>query len=174
MLAETASHVIHCPASNLKLASGFSPVSKLQDRGVNVALGTDGAASNNELDMFSELRLAALLGKAVAGDASAVPAWDALEMATIRGARALGLEQEIGSIEAGKCADIIAIDLSGLNLQPIYHPASHLAYCQVGNQVSHSWVNGKAMLRDGQLTGLDEASLTGCAEEWRQRISGVE
>ncbi|MCB1852223.1 MAG: amidohydrolase family protein, partial [Gammaproteobacteria bacterium] len=170
-LAASGAHVVHCPESNLKLASGFCPVAKLLEVGVNVALGTDGAASNNDLNMFSEMRTAALLAKGVAKDASALPAYDALRMATLNGARALGLEQEIGSLETGKAADICAVDLGGLGSQPVYHPVSQLVYATSRDQVSDLWIAGRQLLRCGQLTRLDSQKILVRAEEWRSRIA---
>ncbi|MBD3671412.1 MAG: TRZ/ATZ family hydrolase [Gammaproteobacteria bacterium] len=171
MMAESGGHVVHCPQSNLKLASGFSPVAKLMQAGVNVALGTDGAASNNDLDMFAEMQTAALLAKAVAGDATALPAAQALRMATLNGARALGLEQEIGSLEVGKAADITAVDLGQLSTQPVYHPISQLVYAAGREQVSDVWVAGRHLLKQGQLTSLDEASIITRASSWREKMS---
>lgn len=170
LLAEKGTHVIHCPESNLKLASGFCPVAKLLAAGVNVALGTDGNASNNDLDMLGEMRTAALLAKAVAHDASAVSATQALRMATINGAKALGLAQDIGSLEIGKAADMIALDLSGIETQPLYDPVSHLVYCANRNQVTYTWVAGKPLLRNRQLTTLDESALIAKAQAWQQKI----
>ena len=170
-LAEANAHVIHCPSSNLKLASGFCPVQQLTTNGINVALGTDSAASNNSLNLFAEMRLTALLGKAVANDASALPAHQALAMATINGARALGLADQIGSIEAGKSADLIAIDLSSIASQPLYNPLSQLVYTEPANQVTHAWVEGKALLVDGQLQTLHQQELTTKAHQWQLKIS---
>ena len=169
-LAETGAHVVHCPESNLKLASGFCPVSALLQAGVNVALGTDGAASNNDLDMLGEMRTAALLAKAVAQDATAVDAWQALEMATLSGAKALGLDQHIGSLEPGKAADISAIDLSALSCQPVYHPVSQLVYAASRDQVSHVWVNGQLKVDKGQLVDLDPQQLQAQAQAWADKI----
>ncbi|GIX22707.1 MAG: N-ethylammeline chlorohydrolase [Gammaproteobacteria bacterium] len=171
-LAETGAHVVHCPESNLKLASGFCPVQALLEAGVNVALGTDGAASNNDLDLIGEMRTAALLAKAVSGDAAAVPAAQALEMATLGGARALGLDGEIGSLEPGKWADLVAVDLGVLESQPVYDPLSHLVYCTQRNQVSDVWVAGRPLLQNRALVDLDEGELIACAEGWRARIAG--
>ncbi len=164
-------HVVHCPESNLKLASGFCPVNRLMKAGVNVALGTDGAASNNDLDMFSEMHTAALLAKGVAEDASAVPAASALSMATINGARALGLGDVTGSLETGKSADLVAVDLLRLNTQPVYHPISQLVYAASREQVNHVWVAGRELLRDGALTTIDEASVISRANHWQQKIA---
>ncbi len=163
--------IAHCPESNLKLASGFCPLQKLIDAGINVALGTDGAASNNDLDMFSEMRTAALLAKAVAKNASAVSAEQALRMATINGAKALGLEKEIGSLETGKAADIIAVDLSALETQPMYNPLSQLVYAANRQQVSDVWVAGTHVVKQHQLTTLDTEQLCQTAHQWQQKIN---
>jgi 5-methylthioadenosine/S-adenosylhomocysteine deaminase len=169
-LASTASHVVHCPESNLKLASGICPITQLIDRGINVALGTDSAASNNDLDLFGELRTAALLAKGHSGDATALPAFKALEMATINGARALGREDCLGSLETGKWADMIAVDLTELRLQPVYHPQSHLVYNQVSHRVSHVWVGGEARVANYQLQTLDAVALAQRAQHWSRTI----
>lgn len=169
-LAYKGVHVIHCPESNLKLASGFCPVAKLLAAGVNVALGTDSNASNNDLDMLGEMRTAALLAKAVAQDASVVSAHEVLRMATINGAKALGLEQQIGSIEIGKSADLITINLGGLESQPMYDPISHLVYCTTREQVTHVWVAGKALLEERKLSTLNEVELINSAQYWQSLI----
>ncbi len=169
-LANNGCHAIHCPESNLKLASGFSPVEKMRQAGINVALGTDGAASNNDLDLFSDMRTAALLGKAVAEDASALPDQYAIEMATINGARALGLDHLIGSLEVGKQADLIAVDFSAIEQQPLYQPVSQLVYTNMGHRVSHSWIKGRLMLDNGELTTLDSRDVIERAEHWRSKI----
>ncbi len=170
LIHRMGAHVVHCPESNLKLASGFCPVDKLLQTGVNVALGTDGCASNNDLDMFSEMKTAALLAKGVAADASALPAHQALELATINGARALGLEEYIGSIEPGKFADLTAVRLDTLNAVPHYNPVSHLVYSTQASQVSDVWVGGRAVLRQGQLTTMEYRALQDTALLWQQRI----
>jgi len=171
LLAQNNSHVVHCPESNLKLASGFCPVGKLLEAGVNVALGTDGAASNNDLDLFGELRTAALLAKAVAGDASALPAHAALAMATLSGARALGLEERIGSLEPGKAADVIAVDLGDVESQPLYHPVSQLVYGNSGSRVSHSWIGGRLLLENRAPTTINLHELRERARHWQHRIA---
>lgn len=163
--------VLHCPESNLKLASGFCPVAKLRRRGVNVALGTDGAASNNDLDMLGEMRTAALLAKGVAGDAAALPAGAALAMATLNGARALGLDAHIGSLVAGKWADLAAVDLHSAATQPVYDVVSTLVYAADRHQVSDVWVAGKRLLQDHELTRMDERAILGRAREWQDRIA---
>lgn len=172
MLVESNTSVIHRPESNLKLASGFCPVERLWQAGVNVAVGTDGAASNNDLDLLGEIRTAALLAKAVAGSATALDAHRALRMATLNGARALGLESDIGSIEIGKLADLVAFDLSGLAQQPVYDPVSQLIYATGRDCVQHLWVGGKQLIEDRRLTRLNEPHLIATAKAWGERISG--
>ena len=173
LLQDSSATVIHCPQSNLKLASGFCPVHKLLESGINVALGTDSAASNNDLDMFSEMQSAGLLAKGVAANAEAVPAWQALQMATINGAKALGLDQLVGSLEVGKRADITAVDFSGLNSIPLYNPVSHLVYSTRANQVSHVWVNGKAVVKEGKLTTLNENLIREHTALWQSKITST-
>jgi 5-methylthioadenosine/S-adenosylhomocysteine deaminase len=170
ILQETQPSVVHCPESNLKLASGFSPVQQLLQAGINVALGTDGAASNNDLDMFGEMRTAAILAKAVAKDCTALNATQALQMATINGAKAFGLDDEIGSIVPGKSADLIAVDLSAANTQPIYNPMSHLVYAVNSRQVTNVWVAGKYLLKNGEFTTLDAKAILAKAKVWKNRI----
>jgi 5-methylthioadenosine/S-adenosylhomocysteine deaminase len=170
LCAERGVSVGHCPESNLKLASGFCPVAALRAAGVEVAIGTDGAASNNDLDMFSELRSAALLAKAVAGDPTVVSAHEALRMATLGGARALGLGDRIGSLVPGKWADLIAVELGALEQQPLYDVASQLCYATGRERVSDAWVAGRALLRERALLTLDEQALRARAAEWRARI----
>lgn len=173
LLATHGSHAIHCPESNLKLASGFSPVEKMRRAGINVALGTDGAASNNDLDLLGEMRTAALLAKAVAGNATALPDMAALRCATLNGAKALGIDHLVGSLEVGKQADLISIDLTDLAQQPLYSPSSQMVYSNVSHRVRNSWIKGQRMLDNGALTQLDSQELAAKAEYWRQRISGV-
>lgn len=173
LYAETGGHIVHCPESNLKLASGFCPVAQCLAAGINVALGTDGAASNNDLDMLSEMRTAALLGKGVAGDASAVSAMTALQMATINGAKALGLDAEIGSLAIGKAADVVAIDLSELETQPLFNPLAQIVYAAGRHQVSDVWVAGKQLLKKRQLTKLDVDELRSRVAIWQQRLAGA-
>jgi len=171
LLVEHNCSIVHCPESNLKLASGFCPVERLWQAGVNVAIGTDGAASNNDLDLLGETRTAALLAKAVAGSATALNAHSALRMATLNGARALGLETQTGSLEPGKLADVVAFDLSGLAQQPIYDPVSQLIYASGRDCVKHVWVGGKQLLDDGRLTRMDESGLIAKARGWGARIA---
>ncbi len=163
-------HVLHCPESNLKLASGFCPVAQLSAAGVNVALGTDGAASNNDLDMFGEARTAALLGKAVAGDAAALPATQVVRMATLDGARALGLDHEIGSLVPGKAADIIAVDCATPETEPLYQPISQLIYATARHQVSDVWVAGQRRLADRQVVGVQSEAIVTTARNWGRKI----
>jgi len=170
-LSENGVHVIHCPESNLKLASGFCPVAKLVAAGVNVALGTDGAASNNDLDMFSEMRTAALLAKGVSGDPSSIPAHEALEMATINGARALGIDHLTGSLEKGKMADIIAIAMTAPETQPYYDPISQLVYSTTADKVSDSWIGGRQVLRNRELTTLNSDDIIKRAKSWKEKIA---
>ena len=158
MLAQHGASVVHCPSSNLKLASGFAPVARMAAAGINVAIGTDGAASNNRLDMFEEMRLVALLAKAVAGDAEAMPAHAALRAATLGGAAALGLQARIGSIAPGKAADLAAVRLSGPELLPCYDPISHLVYAAGRQHVSDVWVAGRHLLRGGEFVVLTPRS----------------
>jgi 5-methylthioadenosine/S-adenosylhomocysteine deaminase len=174
LLAERAVSVVHCPESNLKLASGFCPVARLLAAGVNVALGTDGAASNNDLDMFGELRAAALLGKAVARDASAVPAETALAMATLHGARALGLADDIGSLTPGKLADLICVDLDAPATQPVHHVISQLVYSVCREQVSDVWVGGRQLLALGRPLHMDESEILARAAAWHQRLGNAD
>ncbi|HSC95263.1 MAG TPA: TRZ/ATZ family hydrolase [Burkholderiales bacterium] len=170
LLAAEGCHVAHCPSSNLKLASGIAAPARLLEAGVNVGLGTDGAASNNRLDLFTEMRLAALLAKGMADDPTALPAHTALEMATVRAARALGLEDRIGTLAPGKCADMTAVDLGALELLPCYDPMSHLVYAAGREHVSHVWVNGELLLENGRLTRLDTAELAAKTAYWREKI----
>lgn len=173
-VAEAGTHVVHCPESNLKLASGACPVAGLLAAGANLALGTDGAASNNDLSMLGEARSASLLGKLTAGDASAVTAFECLRMATLGGARALGLESIIGSLEAGKRADLVAVDLGGLENQPVYDPVSHCIYSASAQHVSDVWVDGRRLVQDHSLTELDADALVQNAQSWRERIESAE
>lgn len=169
-LAESGANIVHCPESNLKLASGFCPVDSLLKAGINVALGTDGAASNNDLDVLGEMRTAALLAKAVAGDASALPARTALRMATLNGAAALGLGDDIGSLKVGKYADLAAVRLSDIETLPLYDPISDLVYAASRHQVTDVWVAGRQLLSDRELTTLDPEEIRGKAETWRAKL----
>ena len=169
-VATHGAHVVHCPRSNLKLGSGICPVQKLLDRDINVALGTDGAASNNRLSMLGELQTASLIGKSQHGDPKAVDAWTALEMATWHGAAALGLQDRLGSIEVGKTADLIALDLSGLQYLPWHDLASSLVYATSGNEVQWSWVAGKPLVSAGTLQTLDYTDLAERAGRWSEQL----
>jgi len=171
LMARQGVSIAHCPSSNLKLASGIANVAGARKRGVNVGLGTDGAASNNRLDPWTEMRTAALLAKAASGDPALVSAADALRMATLDGARALGLDGEIGSIEAGKAADLTAVELSSLETLPLYDPVSHLVYAAGRENVTHVWVAGKALLEERRLTTLDLQDLQDKARMWQGRLS---
>ena len=171
LLAEAKANIVHCPRSNMKLASGACPVAALERAGVNVALGTDGAASNNRLDMWSELELAALLGKHVAHDATAVPAAAVLRMATINGARALDLQAEIGSLTPGKAADVICVELAGPGQIPVLDPISQLVYAASRDQVTDVWVAGQHLVADGQLLRMDIGALGTTAQVWAERMA---
>jgi len=167
LLARHGAKVVHCPSSNLKLASGFAPVAKLARAGVEIALGTDGAASNNRLDLYEEMRLAALLAKAVARDAEAMPAHAALRAATLGGATALGLEARIGSIVIGKEADLVAVRIDGAEMQPCYDPMSHLVYVAGRQQVSHVWVAGRLLVAEQRLQNEAFAGLDTRLKLWQ-------
>lgn len=160
LLAEHGCHVAHCPTSNMKLASGLAPIGALLAKGVGVGLGTDGAASNNRLDVLQEMRHAALLAKLGSGDAACLPAHQVLRLATLEGARALGLDDEIGSLQPGKAADLCALRLSDWELQPCFDPVSHLVYVAGREQVSHVWVAGMLRIRDSRPVDFDTAYLT--------------
>ena len=167
-LANANAHVIHCPESNLKLASGFCPITELTRQGINVALGTDGSASNNDLDMLSEARTAALLAKAQANQADAIPASTALTLATHNGGKALQLP--IGTIAKNSAADLVAFDFSGWRAKPLYQPLSNLIYASTRDQVKHVWVNGQKVVDNGTLTTIDEKELHATAEKWQNRL----
>lgn len=169
-IAETGVSVVHCPESNMKLASGFCPTDKLLQAGINLALGTDGTASNNDLDLLGEGRSAAMLAKVVSGNASALPAHTVLRMATLGGAKALGLDSEIGSLVSGKAADMAAINLGELETQPVYNPISHLIYCASRQQVTDVWVAGQRVLKDRRLTRIDEQEMVAKANHWAEKI----
>jgi 5-methylthioadenosine/S-adenosylhomocysteine deaminase len=172
-IATAGCHVVHCPQSNLKLASGHCPVPALLKAGVNVALGTDGAASNNDLDMLAEMQTAALVAKGIHADACALDAARALSMATINGARALGIAAETGSLEVGKSADIVAVDLDTPETQPVYNPVSQLVYAAGREQVQHAWVRGRQLLNRRSLTTLDIDDLLARAAAWRSRVAAT-
>lgn len=170
-LARHRCHVVHCPASNMKLASGIAPVARLVDAGINVALGTDGAASNNRLDVFSEMRLASLLAKVSTGNAAALPAATVLAMATLHGARALGFDDVTGSLLPGKDADVVAIDLGRVTAQPVFDPVSHLVNVAERADVSDVWARGRRMVDDGALVALDVNAILSRVRVWQQRLA---
>jgi 5-methylthioadenosine/S-adenosylhomocysteine deaminase len=169
-LSERGVHVIHCPESNMKLASGVCPVQKLLHAGINVALGTDGAASNDDLDMLGEMRSAALLAKVASNDARAVPAHTALRMATLNGAKALGIDNITGSLLPGKEADIVALDMGQLETQPVYNPLSHLVYVASREHVSDVWISGRHLVKSRSLTSMNVRDIRTKVLEWRQNI----
>lgn len=171
LLHDYGCHVGHCPTSNLKLASGIAPIAALLAGGVNVGLGTDGAASNNRLDCWQEMRLAALLAKGSSSRPDVMPARQALRMATLNGARALGLEARIGSIEVGKEADLVAVDLGEAHTQPCYDPVSHLVYSAGREDVTHVWVAGREVVRNRCCLTLDTAEVVAKVQEWRERLT---
>ena len=170
-MAEAGVCLVHCPRSNLKLASGIARVQMLLNAGVTIALGTDGAASNNVLDMLGEMRTAALLAKGASGDASAVDAHTALRMATLDGARALGIDDDTGSLLEGKWADIACIDLNRLRSQPAYDPASQLVYTCGSGQVTDVWVAGRRLVERGELTSASEEEIMQRSREWQRKIA---
>lgn len=172
-LARRGVSVAHCPESNLKLASGFCPTARLHDAGVNVCIGTDGAASNNDLDMIGEMRTAAILAKAVANDATVLDSHTTLRMATLNAAKALGLDQSIGSLKKGKQADIVALDLDQLETTPLYEPLSQIIYASSRQQVTDMWIAGKRVLKDRQLTTLEYSELMTKAKAWQDKIKKI-
>jgi len=170
-LATHGAHVVHCPRSNLKLGSGISPVQQLLDSGINVALGTDGAASNNRLNMLAEAQAASLVGKWQHDDPQAVDAWTVLEMATLSGARALGQADRLGSIEPGKLADLIAVDITGAHHLPLNSIPSNIVYASSGTEVRWSWIAGRLIMCDGQLETLDYNDVARRARQWSDRLA---
>lgn len=174
LCAERGVSVVHCPESNLKLASGFCPACALERAGVTLAIGTDGCASNNDLDMVGEMRTAALLAKAVANAAAALDAFSALRAATLGGAKAIGFDHLVGSIEPGKQADLACIDLSALETQPLHHVVSQLVYAAGRQQVTDVWIAGRARLRQRELIGMDAAAIIANAKQWRARIAAID
>ncbi|KAF1707976.1 TRZ/ATZ family hydrolase [Pseudoxanthomonas sacheonensis] len=173
LCAERGVSVVHCPESNLKLASGFCPACALQKAGVNLAIGTDGVASNNDLDMFGETRTAAILAKAVADDAAGFDAFSALRAATLGGAKAMGFDHLVGSIEPGKQADLVCVDLSALETQPLHHVVSQLIYATGRHQVSDVWIAGKPKLARRELVDMDMAGILANAKQWQARIAAI-
>ncbi len=174
LFAHRGVHVAHCPVSNLKLGSGIAPIRAMLESGVNVGIGTDGAASNNRLDMISESRIAALLQKGASGDAAAVPVHQLLRMATLNGAKALGWDQEIGSLVAGKSADMTAIDLSTIETQPVYDPASHIFNAAGRECVTHVWVQGAPILENRKLVHWSEVEAIELAQRWQPRFAATQ
>jgi 5-methylthioadenosine/S-adenosylhomocysteine deaminase len=170
MLSEHGCHIAHCPSSNLKLGSGIAPISSMLKNNVNVGIGTDGAASNNRLDMFAEMRLAALLAKGASEDPTVVPAHQALEMATFNAAKALGLDDKIGSIEIGKKADVVAVKLSDIVISPCYDPVSHLVYTCGREHVTHTWVAGKLCYSNGLYANIEPMELKEIIQKWQPRL----
>lgn len=171
LLAENNCAVAHCPTSNMKLASGAAPIAKLSKQGVRIGLGTDGAASNNRLDLFQEMRHAGLLAKVSSGDAAVLNAHELLRMATLGGASAVGLDDRIGSIQAGKAADVCAIRLDALETSPCFGPASHLVYTAGREHVTHVWVNGVLQVENGLLRGCDTARLLDTVNLWQNKLT---
>lgn len=172
LLAQNGVSVAHCPQSNMKLASGICPVQELMTAGVNIAIGTDGNASNNDLNMLAEMKSAALLGKVFTGSAQACSAHDILHAATYGGAKALGQEEIVGSIEVGKAADLAAINLNTIESQPVYDPVSQIVYTASREQVSHVWINGAIKLNNQQLVGIDIEEVISRANYWKNAIQG--
>jgi len=170
MLAEFGCNVAHCPSSNLKLGSGIAPVADLLKSKVNLGIGTDGAASNNRLDMFAEMRLAALLAKGASEDPTVLPAHQALELATVNAARALGLDEKIGTIEIGKQADIVAVKLTALTVSPCYDPISHLVYTCGREHVTHTWVAGELRYSNGIYAGIEPMELKEIIQKWQPKL----
>jgi 5-methylthioadenosine/S-adenosylhomocysteine deaminase len=171
LLAQQGVQIAHCPDSNLKLASGICPVSDLRDAGINVAVGTDSVASNNNLDMLAELRSAALLAKGITGKATTITAAEALEMGTINGAKFLGLADKIGSLEVGKQADIASIDLSAPNFQPVHNPLSQIIYSASGHQVSNVWIGGRKKMHENELIDINLDLLMSKVRQWQDKIN---
>ena len=170
LCAQQGINVVHCPESNLKLASGQCPVPALLEAGVNVCLGTDSAASNNDLDMLGELKTANLLAKLSANDARALPAWQAIELATINGAKALNIADQIGSLEVGKSADMIAIDLDHVSTTPVYDPIAQIASSVSREQVSDVWVQGRRRVKNKELNNVDLNQIISKANMWANKI----
>ncbi len=170
LIAEHSANIVHCPQSNQKLASGFCQVQKLADKNVNITIGTDSCASNDDLDVLSEMHSAALLAKAVANDAAAFPAYEVLRSATINAAKAFGMDQDIGSLEIGKSADLCVIDIETLEALPMYEPIGKLVYATQRNQVTDVWVAGKQLLSDRKLLTMDQTEILAKTLEWNKKI----
>ncbi len=171
LLNQTGAQVIHCPESNMKLASGISPINKLLDAGINVGLGTDGAASNNDLDLFGELKSAALLAKINTMDATSLTAAEALTLGTLGGAKALGMDKSIGTIEVGKLGDLIAVNLDHVAMQPVHDIFSQLVYLNSGSQVTHSWIQGQLVVQDSKLLTIDQTDLRQRILNWQKLLT---
>ncbi len=170
LFAQSGANVIHCPESNQKLANGFCPADKILESGINIALGTDGAASNNDLNMFGEMRTASLLAKGISHNPSTLPAVTALRMATINGAMALGIADRTGSIEVGKSADLVAVDLGGIETQPVYNPISQLVYATDRSNVTDVWVAGRHLLKGRELTTMNSREILEATAKWQINI----
>ena len=171
LLSRTGAQVIHCPESNMKLASGICPISKLLNAGVNVGIGTDGAASNNDLNLFGELKSATLLAKINSMDPTALTASEALTLGTLGGAKALGMDKNIGTIEVGKLADLIAVDLHQIEMQPIHDVFSQLIYVNSGSHVTHSWIQGEQIMHERELLKIDQDNLRRRILKWQNKLS---
>ncbi|MEO0369378.1 MAG: amidohydrolase family protein, partial [Pseudomonadota bacterium] len=173
LIADTGINILHCPKSNMKLGSGICPVADLIDAGTNVALGTDSAASNNKLDMLDELKTAALLAKVATTDATVIPAFTALEMATINGAIALNIEDKLGSIASGKQADLVALNLNTASTIPVHDPISTLVYSASAADVREVWVAGKRRVKDGELSDVNLSAIQTKANQWRDKLAST-
>lgn len=172
LLARSGVNIVHCPRSNLKLGSGVAPILQMVESGLNVAIGTDSAASNNDLDMFGEMRTASLLAKGVNELPTALPASTSLKMATYNGAKAMGLADSIGSLEIGKFADIVALEIDQLGSAPTYDPIAQIVYNGHRDQIRGVWVAGRQLVKDGKLTTLEEEKLLERVRYWRDKIVG--
>jgi len=170
ILQSTQPNIVHCPQSNMKLASGACPVVKLQEHGLNIALGTDGAASNNDLNMLEEMRSATFMAKYSTSNPESLSAQEVVTMATLNGAKALGIDDVTGSLKIGKAADFIAINLEAIETLPVYHPVSQIVYSASRSQVTDVWVAGKQLLKNRELTTLDEQDLIKKAKYWGEKI----
>jgi 5-methylthioadenosine/S-adenosylhomocysteine deaminase len=173
LIANENVKIAHCPQSNMKLASGICPVMHLQAKGLNVCVGTDSAASNNDLDMLQEMRTAAMLAKVSENDPRALDAFTALEMGTIKGARFLGLERTIGSLEVGKAADLTAVSFSDFSSQPVYHPVSQLIYTATAQHVTHTWINGKLLYQNNRFNHLDTEQISADVQQWQSIVKAL-
>jgi 5-methylthioadenosine/S-adenosylhomocysteine deaminase len=170
IIEECKPNIVHCPESNMKLASGICPVTELQSRHINVSLGTDGAASNNDLDMLGEMRSAAFLAKYNTKDSTSLSAETVLKMATLNGAKTLGIDHYTGSLTKGKAADLSAVNLDFIETLPVYHPISQIVYAASRQQITDVWVAGHRLLKNRMLTTLDENELKSKANKWGKLI----